>query len=297
MQVTFWGTRGSIAAPGCRTTRYGGNTSCVEIRSNSGTLIICDSGTGIRDLGLDLLSRGKEVHAHLLLSHTHWDHIQGWPFFAPAFAPGNEFTIHALAGVNQNLERVLASQMEYAYFPVTLDAMSAKIDFHEVREGEFAAEDVKITTHFLNHTTLCMGYRISADGRTVVYATDTEPHGLRLEPGLAKVGAGKGRRPHLIHEEDRRLAEFVAGADLLIMDGQYTDEEYPYKVGWGHATTGYATDVAVSGKAGRLALFHHDPTRADWSVDEIVSVARHRAAEYGCAMDIFGAREGLTIQL
>ena len=297
MQVTFWGTRGSIAAPGSKTVRYGGNTSCVEVRSNSGTLIICDSGTGIRELGLDLLARAKQVHAHLLLSHTHWDHIQGWPFFVPAFVPGNEFTIHALAGVNQSLERVLASQMEYQYFPVTLSAMNARIDFHEVREGEFAAEDVQIVAQFLNHTTLCMGYRISADGRTVAYVTDTEPHGLQLEPGKVEVRADKGRQPRLIHQEDRRLADFIAGADLVIMDGQYTDEEYPNKVGWGHATTGYATDVAVFGKASRLALFHHDPTRADRGVDEIVSLARQRAARYGCAVEIFGAQEGVTIHL
>jgi len=297
VQVTFWGTRGSIAAPGPRTVRYGGNTSCVEIRADDGTLIICDSGTGIRELGLHLLAKQEEVHGHVFFSHTHWDHIQGWPFFIPAFMKGNEFTLHALAGINYSLDRVMANQMEYTYFPVRLDEMNAKINFDEVREGQVTVDGVKVTAHYLNHTSICLGYRFEADGKTIVYASDTEPHGIALAPTTGEHDPRADREPHFVHDEDRRLAEFVEGADLLILDAQYTDEEYSSKVGWGHSTTSYATDIGVLGKVERLALFHHDPVRADDELDEIVATACNRAATYGATTKIFGAAEGITVQL
>lgn len=296
MQVTFWGTRGSIATPGRGTVKYGGNTSCVEVRTNDGGLIICDSGTGIRDLGLHLLAQKRPVHGHLFFSHTHWDHIQGWPFFAPAFRRGNEFTLHALAGANTSLGQVLANQMEYTYFPVTLEQMDATINFEQLKEGTFSVDGVKVTTHYLNHTTVCLGYRIEADGKAVVYASDTEPHGLTLEPRSGH-RARPGPQPRLVHDEDRRLAEFVRGADLLILDAQYTDEEYSQRVGWGHATTGYAADIGTLGGVRRLALFHHDPAHPDGVVDGIVRRARRRLVTYGSDIEVFGAAEGLTVAL
>jgi len=292
VRVTFWGTRGSIPAPGPATIRYGGNTSCVEVRSDNGTLVICDSGTGIRELGLQLMATSKHVSGHLLFSHTHWDHIQGWPFFNPALAKGNEFALHAMSGAPQSLETALANQMEYTFFPITLDEMNAHISFEEVREGTFAIDGVKITPHRLNHTTACLGYRIEADGKTVIYASDTEPH------SLGKAGAdANNRTPELAHDRDRALAEFVGGADLLIMDAQYTDTEYAEKKGWGHSTTGYATDLAVLGGVARMALYHHDPTHGDDVVDHIVKNARKRAAAYRSDVEIFGAAEGLTVNL
>ncbi len=294
MQVRFWGTRGSVPAPGPRTTRYGGNTSCVEILADDGTLIICDSGTGIRELGIDLIERQHEVHGHVLLSHTHWDHIQGWPFFGPAFMRGNEFIVHALAGNNRRLDEVLANQMEYTYFPVRLEDMGATITFEEAREGKQTIGPAQISSHYLNHTSVCLAFRIEVDGKTVVYASDTEPHGLRLEP-TEESPPGPGRAPRLVHEQDRRLAEFVGGADLLIIDAQYTDEEYPKKVGWGHSTTSYAVDIGMLGRVDRLALFHHDPTHSDAAIDEIVAAGQARAAAYGSKMKVFGAAEGMTV--
>ncbi len=290
MRVTFWGTRGSIPAPGRGTIRYGGNTSCVEVRSDNGTLIICDSGTGIRELGLHLMATGKEVRGHLVFSHTHWDHIQGWPFFNPALAKGNEFTLHAVAGAHDSLETALANQMEYTYFPITLDDMNARIAFEAVQERAFTIDGVKITPHRLNHTTACLGYRIEADGKTVIYASDTEPH---VHDGNQADETG----PKLSHELDRELAEFVESADLLIMDAQYTDREYAEKRGWGHSTTSYATDVAVLGRVKRLALYHHDPTHDDEAVDKIVRHSQKRAAAYRSDIDVFGAAEGLTVAL
>jgi phosphoribosyl 1,2-cyclic phosphodiesterase len=296
VQVTFWGTRGSIASPGPATVRYGGNTSCVEVRADNGTLIICDSGTGIRELGVHLLDQQEDVHGHVLISHTHWDHIQGWPFFMPAFVKGNDFTLHALAGLNRNLDHVLSNQMEYTYFPVRLDEMGAQIGFDEVHEGELTIDGVRITAHFLNHTSICLGYRIEADGKSVVYASDTEPHGLTIaSPGDHEPRVGSA--PRFVHEEDRHLAEFVDQADLLILDAQYTDDEYAGKVGWGHSTTSYATDIAVLGKVRRLALYHHDPIRTDAGVDAIVEAACRRAGQYGSDVEIFGAAERLTVQL
>lgn len=293
MRVTFWGTRGSIPAPGRETIRYGGNTSCVEVRSDSGTLVICDSGTGIRELGLHLLATCKNVRGHLLFSHTHWDHIQGWPFFNPALAKGNEFTLHAVAGAHRSLETALANQMEYTYFPITLEQMNANIEFEEIRdETTFTLDGVEVTPHRLNHTTACLGYRIEADGKTIVYASDTEPHSVRhVQSGGAEAC------PELEHAADRALAEFVEGADLLVMDAQYTDAEYAEKKGWGHSTTSYATDVAVLGHVARMALFHHDPTHEDEQVDRIVEAARQRAATYRSDVEIFGAAEGMTISL
>lgn len=297
MRVRFWGTRGSIAVPGRRTVRYGGNTSCVEVRTNSGSLLILDSGTGIRELGEHLLAEGKEIHGHVLLSHTHWDHIQGWPFFMPAFLPQNEFTIHALAGYHAQLESVLANQMEHHYFPVTFDSMAAGINVHELREEDLLLDDARVTVHYMNHTCVCLGYRIEADGKALVFATDTEPHGLGLESSVEEPPSADGGRPRFPHDRDQHLAAFVDGADLLIMDCQYTDEEYPEKIGWGHSTTGYATDIAVLGGAKRLAIFHHDPLRGDEQVDQIVARARARADAYGSDMRVFGAAEGDTIEL
>jgi len=295
VRVTFWGTRGSIASPGPRTVRHGGNTSCVEVRTDSGVLIIFDSGTGIRELGMSLIEQDGPVRGHVMLSHTHWDHIQGWPFFSPAFVAGNAFTLHGMSGISGSLNQVLANQMEYTYFPVTLDDMQADIGFHEVREGAFSIDDVKVTVHYLNHTCVCLGYRVEADGQAVIYASDTEPHGLRVLGPSSSVAPQRGSLPHLVHEEDRRLAEFVHEADLLIMDAQYTDAEYPAKIGWGHSTTSYTTDIGVLGRVKRLALYHHDPTHNDEAVDAIVAAARSRAAAYGSDVEVFGAAEGTTI--
>jgi len=262
----------------------------VEVRSDNGTLVICDSGTGIRELGLHLTSLRDEIRGHLLFSHTHWDHIQGWPFFTPALERGNEFTLHAVAGAHENLETALANQMEYTYFPITLDEMNARIAFEEVQEREFSIDGVKITPYRLNHTTACLGYRIEADGKALVYASDTEPHALD-DHNADDAG------PAFSHAADRALADFVDSADLLVMDAQYTDREYLEKQGWGHSTTSYATDVAVAGRVKRLALYHHDPTHDDETVDQIVRHAQKRAAAYGSPVEILGAAERLTVTL
>ena len=179
MRIRFWGTRGSLPKPGRTTLRYGGNTSCVELQTARGTLIVLDCGTGAHELGQALLDAGPSpLRGHLLISHTHWDHIQGFPFFAPLFASHSEWDIYAPGGLGKRLEDTLAGQMEYTYFPVTLEQLDATVRFHDLVEGAFEIEDVHVAARFLNHPALTLGYRLEAGGASVVYAVDHEPHSV-----------------------------------------------------------------------------------------------------------------------
>jgi phosphoribosyl 1,2-cyclic phosphodiesterase len=293
MRVRFWGTRGSVPTPGPATVRYGGNTACVEMRTNGGTFFIFDSGTGIRELGLHLARQGGPVSAHLMLGHTHWDHISGFPFFTPVFVPGNRLMIYGARDLDRSLRDVLAGQMHYTYFPVPLGELRADIDFSELEEGEITIDDAVVRTHYLNHTAVCMGYRVEADGVSVAYVTDHEPYGL---VGGAANGPD-GRRGAFLHGGDRRLINFLRGVDLLIQDAQYTPEEYTDRRGWGHGSIDYVTDVAVESGARRVALFHHEPTHADDQIDAMVERARKRAREVGSEVELFAAAEGVEIAL
>jgi phosphoribosyl 1,2-cyclic phosphodiesterase len=297
MKIRFWGTRGSIPSPGPRTVRYGGNCSCVEVRTRAGELFIVDAGTGIRELGLSLMGE-QPVVAHIMLSHTHWDHISGFPFFPPAFVPSNTLTIYAARNIDKRLEDVMAGQMEYTYFPVTLSDLPAELNYRELLEETFTIGSARITTHYLNHTSICMGYRIESDGRSVVYVSDHEPYGLALfgaDPPAERIG--RGLRDGVVHVGDRRLIEWVRGADLVIQDTQYTPEEYPKKIGWGHGSADYVTDVAIMAGVRRLALYHHDPLHDDDTVDRIVDYCRARVAEAGASLEVFAAAEGQEVVL
>src|SRR5690242_20724664 len=298
MRVTFWGTRGSVPTPGPSTVRYGGNTSCVEMRTQSGAFFIFDSGTGIRELGLHLARQGGPVKAHLMLGHTHWDHISGFPFFTPVFVPGNRFVIYGARDLDRSLRDVLAGQMHYTYFPVPLGDLRADIEFSELEEGEIQIKDAVVRTHYLNHTAVCMGYRVEADGGALAYITDHEPYGLLIGGGgLQPPEVGRGLRGGFIHGGDRRLIEFVRGVDLLIQDAQYTPEEYVERRGWGHGSTDYVTDVAVESGARMAALFHHEPTHADGDIDRMVEYCRARASDAGSQVKLFAAAEGAEISL
>ncbi|HEU0166292.1 MAG TPA: response regulator [Chloroflexota bacterium] len=293
MKLRFWGTRGSIAVPGPHTVRFGGNTSCVELQTKD-VEIILDCGTGVRELGMELMrARKAPLHAHILLSHTHWDHIQGFPFFPPALAPGNHITLYSARGYERPLKDVLAGQMDYTYFPLKLAQMASDIQFRELDEETFDIDHVQVRTHFLNHTTLTMGYRIVSGGRTVVYATDTEPF------GTYHLGANGGNdvRAHFVHEGDLRFVNFVEGADVLIHDAQYTEAEYPSKVGWGHSTVDYAVEVALAAHVKHLVLFHHDTVRNDDQVAELESYAQMKVAERGSELIVTAAAEGQEIEL
>ena len=288
MRIRFWGTRGSLPKPGRTTLRYGGNTSCVEVRTDDGTLIVFDCGTGSHDLGQALLASGRPVRGHLLISHTHWDHIQGFPFFRPLFSPDNEWDIYAPGGMGQTLESTLAGQMEYTYFPVALDQLGATIRYHDLTEGTFEIGPVRVTTQYLNHPALALAYRLEVGGATLVYATDHEPH-----EGCPESERGRGSRGP-VHSEDRRHVEFLAGADLVIHDSQYTDPEYPAKKGWGHTTVEWSVAYALAAGVKRLVLFHHDPLRDDDALDRVLAMCQTRA---GASLEVIAAAEGQTLDL
>ena len=289
MDVTFWGTRGSIAKAGPTTVRYGGNTSCVEVRSDSGTLVVLDCGTGAHGLGIDLMERslGEPVDGHLLISHTHWDHIQGLPFFAPLLTAGGEWHVYGPRGLAGSIGETLAGQMQYSYFPVTVEQLAASVDYHDLVEGTFHVGDITVHTLYLNHPALTLAYRLEVDGASVVYAPDHEPHERRLADG----GDIASSRHDLAH------ARFFEGADLLIHDSQYLAEEYPAKAGWGHSTVEYVVEVARVADVGMVALFHHDPTRTDAMVDDVLVRVRDLAAARGWGGEIIAATEGDTISL
>lgn len=288
MHLRFFGTRGSIATPGSRTLRYGGNTSCVQVRSAAGTLVLLDCGTGAHAAGQALIeaAQGEPIRGHILIGHTHWDHIQGIPFFAPLFVKGNEWDIYAPRGLGASLREALAGQMQYTYFPVALDELGAGIRYHELVEGEFRIGDIAVRTQYLNHTALCLGYRLQADGASVVYACDHEPHARTAADGEGAIGA-----------QDQRHAAFLRGADLVIHDAQYIAAEYPKKQGWGHSTVEYAARMAELAGARRLALTHHDPLRSDEAVERVMADLRASLAARGSALEVFAAAEGQDVEL
>jgi phosphoribosyl 1,2-cyclic phosphodiesterase/CheY-like chemotaxis protein len=287
MRIKFWGTRGSIAKPGPDTVRYGGNTSCVEIRSSRGSLIIIDCGTGAHALGQSLLAASpKGIRGHILISHTHWDHIQGLPFFGPLFVSGNEWDIYGPKGLDESVREALAGQMQYAYFPVALEQFGATVRYHDLVEGAFQIDDVRITTRYLNHPALTLGYRLEADGATLVYSTDHEPHSRALAAGEGQIGG-----------QDERHAEFLRGADLVLHDAQYTAKEYPAKIGWGHSPAEYAVRIAHHAGVTKIGLTHHDPLRDDKSLDQLVENLRAALRSRGSTMEVFAAAEGLSLEI
>lgn len=289
MRVRFWGTRGSLPQSGHETLRYGGNTPCVEVQAADGTIVVLDCGTGAYKLGQALTAGSEPIHGHLLIGHTHWDHIQGFPFFAPLLIPGNVWNVYAPGGRGRQLEASLAGQMAYEYFPITLEALGADVRLHDLKEGVIELGGIRVTAQYLHHPALTLGYRLEADGATVVYATDYEPHSLH------PLDAPPGTLP--IHHEDRRHLRFLEGADLVIHDAQYTLAEFPAKAGWGHTPMERAVDYAILAQAKQLALFHHDPGRHDESIDVLCEQARERAVAGSSTLQVFAAAEGQTIQL
>jgi phosphoribosyl 1,2-cyclic phosphodiesterase len=291
VQVRFWGTRGSVAAPGASTIRYGGNTACVELRSDSGSHLVLDCGTGARLLGKQLVAQGRRdgvpASGVLLIGHTHWDHIQGLPFFAPLFQDDSVWHVYGPRGLNESLAKTLAGQMQYQYFPVTLEQLAAHVSFHDLVEGSFEIGDLRVSAQYLNHPALTLGYRIEGDGVSVVYACDHEP----FDPELAYGGEVPA------DGADGRHAQFLADADLLIHDAQYRPEEYPDRRGWGHSTVDYAVSVASAARVKTLALFHHDPDHDDETVDAMLATAREQAAGIGFTGTIIAAAEGATVQV
>ena len=294
MKIRFWGTRGSIATPGPGTNHFGGNTSCVELTTAEGGLLIFDCGTGAHRLAADLMARGKKaIHANILIGHTHWDHIQGFPFFSPAFVDGNSVAIHGPEGSRGSLHHVLAGQMEFTYFPIELSQLPAAITYHDLTEGVHTIGGARVATQFLNHPAMTLGYRVEAGGVAVVYLVDHEP----FSDELWRAGAEPGHVESILHEGDRRHAKFMAGADLVIHDAQYTPEEYPQKKTWGHSTYDYVVQIAAAAGVRRVALTHHDPNHDDDFVADIERRARALAERCATGLEVFCAYEGCELVL
>jgi CheY-like chemotaxis protein len=289
VKFRFWGTRGSIATPGPSTNVFGGNTSCVEIVTNSGKRFVMDCGTGARPLGLHLMANApKPIEATILLSHTHWDHIQGFPFFVPLFVPGNTFAVCGPKGGNAALPEVLSGQMEYTYFPIELGQLGARIDYRDITEGWRQIDDVRISAQFLNHPAVAFGYRIEADGASLLYLCDHEPF---WEP-LWHSDSEPCKLESILHDGDRLHATFMQNADVVIHDAQYTPEEYPAKKNWGHSTWRYVVQIAATAGVKKVFLTHHDPTHNDEFLLDVERKAQALADSIGSPLRVSCAREG-----
>jgi phosphoribosyl 1,2-cyclic phosphodiesterase/ActR/RegA family two-component response regulator len=283
--LRFWGTRGSIATPGPKTLRYGGNTSCVEVRHGNRILML-DCGTGARELGISLEREfgEKPLELDLFVSHTHWDHIQGFPFFLPAYVPSTKIRIYSLRGADKSLEKVFTGQMDGSYFPVELGDLKSTLDFREL-EGPLELGDLRVTHFGLNHPGLAVGFRFEANGKSIVYLTDHEPY-CRL------AGANE-----LNKRLDREVDEFVRGADLYIREAQYTEEEYERKRGWGHATWKDAVDSAHAAGAKRLCIYHHDPMHDDIALDSILSACWEYMKAHGMNFECVMATDTMELTI
>lgn len=288
--VRFWGTRGSIPTPGPRTRRYGGNTSCVEVRVDD-TLLVFDAGTGMRELGVHLLrTRPKDLTVHLFLSHPHWDHIQGFPFFGPAYVDSTTLYVYGPKGDDKNYQ-LLSGQMSNAYFPVRFSDLGANIVSRSFAGTSVKAGDVKVSCFGQKHPGGSVGFRVEHGEKSVVFATDSELDQVLVDPGAAK------KAPEALRELPNELVEAISGADLLIADAQYTDQEYATKVGWGHPRATTVVDLAVQAQVRQLALTHHDPMHSDRDVDLMVLECQERAESHGAELEVFGAREGVTLKI
>jgi phosphoribosyl 1,2-cyclic phosphodiesterase/CheY-like chemotaxis protein len=295
--VRFWGVRGSIPTPGASTIFYGGNTACVEVRAD-GEIIIFDAGTGIRGLGLELSQEFKDrpLNLTLLLSHTHWDHIQGFPFFMPAYNPQNRLRILGYEGATQGLAETLSGQMESPYFPIGLEQVPANISIEELKDMEFTVGRVRVKAWFVNHPGICVAYRLETSAGAIVYMPDIEPyHRLRSQPNTN--GPGLQASVEFAEHEDRKLVGFIEDAEVLIMDAQYESAEYQAHIGWGHACVDDVAGLAVRARVKQLFLFHHDPAHDDERVSRKVAHARQLVLTQGGDTLVEAAREGAEVKL
>lgn len=295
--LRFWGVRGSIPTPGPGTVFYGGNTTCVEVRAD-GHLIVLDSGSGIRLLGNQLVAefKGKALELTLLLSHTHWDHIQGFPFFAPAYIANNHVRIMGFEGYRKGLENTLAVQMESNYFPIGLRQLPSSITFLEQREMDFQIGSVRVRSIFVNHPGVCVGYRLDTSTGSLAFLPDHESYArMRLHP---RASGEKGQETmDYCRAEDQKLVEFLRDVDVLILDSQYDEAEYQTHIGWGHSCYEDTVATALAAKAKQLYLFHHDPLHDDARISRMVGHARELVASHNGTLLVEAAREGLAVPL
>ncbi|MDO8959574.1 MAG: MBL fold metallo-hydrolase [Rhodocyclaceae bacterium] len=293
MKVKMWGVRGSIPAPGPHTVRHGGNTTCIEVRTDADNLIILDAGTGIFPLAQTLLAH-LPVTANIFITHTHWDHIQGLPFFVPLYIPGNTVCIHGAYDLvaMKGIEQVMDVQMQYSYFPIREAELRAGIKYETLTVGApVVVGDATVTPVLLNHPVPNLGYRVACNGRAIFFTGDHEPLGNIYTPDDSEYANYQAIIDHRHVELDAALGQL----DLLICDTAYTLAEYPAKTGWGHGTFDHAMDMAKRIGAKRLICTHHEPTRGDDELEKVFAEALSRHPQLDC--EVMLAREGLEILL
>lgn len=308
MKVKFWGVRGSIPVPGPDTARYGGNTACVEISGENKECIILDAGSGVRVLGLDLMKRGPLPPIHILISHTHWDHIQGFPFFVPCYIPGTRVEVKGPVHYieNNTIRNVFDIQMQYEFFPVSNQMLDADIHFETLAETTLTIGGIQIRTQFVNHPVRCLSYRLTENGRSVVYATDHEPYYNLFDTGESADTEDEkneellfGEVEATVQDANRRFVDFVRGADLFITDSQYTPDEYPSKKrNWGHSSWDYCLQWMKDAGAKQMVLTHHDPLRTDDQLEDILKHIHCAAGKKGIDPNtVMTAKEGIEISV
>lgn len=290
MKIKFWGVRGSIPCPGPKTVRYGGNTTCIEVRTDANELIVLDAGTGIYQLSQALLAE-LPVTANVLITHSHWDHIQGLPLFIPNFIPGNTLRLHGgfdpVSG--KGIEQVMAVQLQYSYFPVREAEMKARIEYVTLTPNEpVTVCSAVVTPCLLNHPVIDFGYRIACGDKSVFFTGDHEPPYNIYEPGEE----GYDDYQVFVDEKNQSILEAIRGVDVLIADCSYTEAEYKSKKGWGHGTFGMAMDMALQAGVKVLYCTHHEPTRSDDALEQVFAAVMQENAHRLGNLDVRLAREG-----
>ncbi|MDB4459231.1 response regulator, partial [bacterium] len=297
MKIRFWGVRGSTPTPGPSTVHYGGNTSCVEIRAD-GELIILDAGSGIRPCGQALVKEFKDepISLNLLLTHTHWDHIQGFPFFIPAYNPRNKITVRGFEGSFESLAEIFDNQMKAPYFPISMAQMASLPEIVEIKDMEFNIGKVHVQAKFMNHPGICVGYRINSSSGSVAFMPDNEPY-QRLRGTTDSRERITEESLAYARKMDEQLVDWIRDVDVLIIDSQYDDSEYQSKVGWGHGCLDDVVSLALLANVKQLYLFHHDPDHDDAHITRMTQWARDLVAMHGDPLQVEASREGLEIDL
>jgi phosphoribosyl 1,2-cyclic phosphodiesterase len=295
-RLKFWGTRGSIAVPGDATLRYGGNTTCVEVRAD-GEIIVLDAGSGIRPLGVALEKEfgTQPIKLLLLITHAHWDHILGLPFFAPAYDKKNEICVRGYDGVDTTFSRIMAEPMKAPFFPIAMRELSATINIKKLTEMAFSIGNVQVRAKFVNHPGVCAGYRLLTSAGSIAFLPDHEPYRFLHAAKANEMSPEQAKK--FATEERINLVEFLHRSDILILDTQYTDAEYETHIGWGHGSISSAVSLALDAEVRRLLLFHHAPSHDDTMVDAMVEDARRLIRESGKVLEVDGAREGEEVLL
>jgi phosphoribosyl 1,2-cyclic phosphodiesterase/CheY-like chemotaxis protein len=296
--LRFWGVRGSIPTPGPLTVQFGGNTSCVEVRAD-GEIIVLDAGSGIRGLGLALAKEfgDQPIKTTLLISHTHWDHIQGFPFFVPAYNPENKVRIVGYEGSRKGLVGSLSTQMESPYFPVSLRQMPSNINVTEMKELEFSIGRVKVQAAFANHPGVTVGYRLFTSAGSIVYLPDHEPYQRLRCHDSDKRGLSPVEMLKYASDQDQRIIEWIMDAEVLIIDAQYDDAEYQTHAGWGHGCVDDVVALALSARVKQLFLFHHDPDHDDSQIFRMEAWARQLVSFANENLAVSAACEGVRFEL